>query len=97
MTTEYQNELVMLADRLGITDEMGGEEYWQQYLTIEQIEESTLRLFRDHVDAEMRVRAGVGEDRKDGVLDSFADGMAVVRWDSGHVSSCPVGDIETAE
>lgn len=94
---EYRNELVMLAGRLGITDEMAGEEYWQQYLTVEQIEESTLKLFEDHVDAEKRVVAGAGDDMETGVLDGFADGMAIVRWDQGTVTPCPVGDIEADE
>ena len=93
-TNNYRTKLIHLAERLGVTDEMAGEECWQQQLSIPQIEETTLRLFRDHVDAECRIVAGVGDDRESGVLDSFRDGMAVVRWDQGTATLCPVDDIE---
>lgn len=93
-TNDYRTKLIHLAERLGVTDEMAGEEYWQQHLSNPQIEETTLRLFRDYVDAECRVVAGVGDNRESGVLDSFRDGMAVVRWDQGTVTPCPVDDIE---
>jgi hypothetical protein len=48
----------------------------------------------NEIKAEMRVAAGQGEDRDTGTVDSIADGMAVVRWDSGVVTPCPVDDLE---
>ena len=91
----YRNELLTLAQRLGVTDEMAGEEYWQQYLTVEQIEETTVRLFRDRIDNDTRVIAGVGADEECGSLDSVRHGMALVRLDQGTVSSVPISDIDT--
>jgi hypothetical protein len=95
MSIDYRTKLILLAERLGVTDEMAGEEYWQQHLTVSQIEEATLRLFGDRVDAEKRVVARAGDDTECGVLDSFADGMAVIRWGQGTVTQCPVEDVES--
>ncbi|HUS38026.1 MAG TPA: hypothetical protein VMX74_01165 [Pirellulales bacterium] len=97
ITDSYRTDLVRLAERLGITDEHAGEEYWQQYLTVAQIEEATLRLFASHVDGEKRIVAGAGDDMEYGVLDGFRDRMAVVRWDQGTVSPCPVSEINAAD
>lgn len=37
--------------------------------------------------------AGSGDDREHGKLDGFEDGMAIVRWNQGTVTTCPVSEI----
>ena len=51
-------------------------------------------MIRGTVDfAEVHVEAGVGEDHDTGYVDSIDGTAAMVRWDSGVVTSCDTEDI----
>lgn len=83
-----REDLLRLARDLGITDEEAGDSEWAQYLTDQALADAIIAMR-----PESRVIAGEGEDADAGTLDSFRDGMAIVRWGSGVVTPCPVRNI----
>lgn len=90
-THTYRDNLLSLAQDLGITDEEAGEQQWAAYLTDDQIADSILNLR-----PRTKIVAGNGPDREYGVLAGFANEMAIVQWDQGVTTACPVGAIEAA-
>lgn len=51
----------------------------------------------DGVDlGELRVEAGEGEDRDTGRIESIDGDMALVAWDSGVKTPCPLADLRLA-
>ena len=47
----------------------------------------------NEIKTEMRVEAGHDDDHDTGTVDEIRGEMAVVRWDSGVVTPCPVEDL----
>jgi hypothetical protein len=49
----------------------------------------------NEIKLEMRVEAGYGDDHDTGTVDEIRGETAIVRWDSGVVTPCPIEDLET--
>ena len=47
----------------------------------------------NEIKTEMRVTAGTDEDRDTGTVDEIRGETAIVRWDSGVVTPCPIEDL----
>lgn len=46
-----------------------------------------------HAQIRESITAGLGDDREHGKLDGFENGMAIVRWNQGTVTPCPISEL----